>query len=427
MKSECKNMTAIICIFCLLVGITGCKSSDKADRESKKTLTVIAETMFRRTVEEAADYMMEKDPDMEVKIQFLPDNQEKRETEIQKLRTQIMAGDGPDVYLLDNLREDTTVSQTPLFENPYKTMQSGALASLERYMEEDTYWENGTYKKEFLTAGQYEGKQYMIPLSCSYEVLMSETADIENLSDKTLGEWLEEAKQSDNERLKEVMRGRDMTAGRWIYNAADYEKQEVFFDKQKWKTFYISYHMYRKSEWEQYIEPKKEGDVFGRSDRVDFIDDSIKAVALIPDLEGRRQAWVQAFGAVGMSCEDKESAYQFLMLFLNNEIETERSKQGKDTFVKGCIDIEIPVQESAIESRWKEIGISDEKVQIILESFREVEGAYFTTSVEQFLTNSVEEASWRCDDPNIDLTQWEAEASEFAEKAWNDYNMLVSE
>lgn len=427
MKTKWRNIVAVVCLFCLLTGMAGCKSSDKANKESKKALTVIAEVMFQQTVEDAADYMREKNPGMEIKIQYLPSNQEEREAEIQKLRTQIMAGDGPDVYLLDSLRGDTAVSPNPLFENPYKTMQSGALASLDRYMKEDAYWEDGTYKKEFLPAGKYEGKQYIIPLSCSYEVLMSENADIESLSDKTLVEWLEEAKQSDKKCLKEVMRGRNMTAGQWICNAADYEKQEVLFDKQKWKTFYISQLMYRKAEMENFSESNEADETFAAFNRADFIDDSIKAVELIPDLEGRRQAWVQAFGAVGMSCDDKETAYRFLMLFLNDEIETDKRKQGKDTFLKGCIDMEIPVQESAIKNRWKEKGISDEAVQITLEAFQELEGAYFVTSVEQFLTSSVEEASWRYEDPNVALTEWEAKASEFAEKAWNDYKMLIAE
>ena len=89
-----------------------------------------------------------------------------------------------------------------------------------------------------------------------------------------------------------------MTAGQWICNAADYEKQEVLFDKQKWKTFYISQLMYRKAEMENFSESNEADETFAAFNRADFIDDSIKAVELIPDLEGRRQAWVQAFGAV---------------------------------------------------------------------------------------------------------------------------------
>ena len=52
-----------------------------------------------------------------------------------------------------------------LFTNPYKTMQSGVLASLDKYMKEDSYWEDSTYKKELLEAGQYEKRQYIIPVS----------------------------------------------------------------------------------------------------------------------------------------------------------------------------------------------------------------------------------------------------------------------
>ena len=86
-----------------------------------------------------------------------------------------------DVYILDTVIENESVSNTALFTNPYKTMQSGALAPLDEYMKEDSYWENSTYKKELLEAGQYEKRQYIIPFSCDYFVFC-EPADGEQMT-----------------------------------------------------------------------------------------------------------------------------------------------------------------------------------------------------------------------------------------------------
>ena len=91
-----------------------------------------------------------------MRIQRLPDKQEEREIEIQKMRTEIMAGKGPDVYLLDGKQENGE-EFLPLLENPYQTMQSGALAPLDELMEKDSYWKDDTYSDVILKAGQYDG------------------------------------------------------------------------------------------------------------------------------------------------------------------------------------------------------------------------------------------------------------------------------
>lgn len=424
MKRDWTNIAVVICMFILLMSMTGCEDSAKSNEESENTLTVITEASFQDNVNAAVKYMKEELPDTRFRIQVLPINQEERDTEIQKLRTQIMAGSGPDVYLINNFILETPEFLTPLFENPYKTMQGGVLASLDSYMEKDAYWNEGNYKKEFLAAGQSEGKQYIIPLSCRYKVLMSETGNMDNLKGKTLEEWLEEAKLSDNAPLKSLVSRCNMWAGQWIGNAADYEKREVLFDKQKWETFFVSHLMYKREEWENLTESEN---VINFSDRSTDMREDIQAVEPIPDLNGKRLATVQAFGAVGMSCDDKENAYRFLMLFLNDEVQREMAKQGKYSVLNGCIDMEMPVSEMGILNRAKEFGVSDEAAQTALEGFRSLDGAYFITGVEKFLTDSVEEVSWRFDDPNADLTEWEAKASEFAEKAWNDYKMLIAE
>ena len=142
-----------------------------------------------------------------------------------------MAGKGPDVYILDNMAYVTSDKAMPLFENPYKTMQSGALASLNRFMEKDSYWEESTYQKEFLNAGQYNGKQYIIPLSCEYTFLISDKNDLEYLKEKNLTEWLIEAKKTSNIDLKQLMLIYNTCAGKWVQEAADYEEKEVLFDK----------------------------------------------------------------------------------------------------------------------------------------------------------------------------------------------------
>ena len=141
-----------LCFFLLFVMflLGGCSESSGAEKE----LEVLIEPQFRDQVKEAAKYMKEQTPQVSITIRELPADGEERELEIERLRTQIMAGKGPDVYLINSASDGATQMETPLFSNPYKTMQSGALASLDRYMESDSYWKEGAYLEEFLLPGK---------------------------------------------------------------------------------------------------------------------------------------------------------------------------------------------------------------------------------------------------------------------------------
>ena len=65
-------------------------------------------------------------PDVEVRLEAVP----KDEMELQRLRTQIMAGKGPELYLM--CRNDT------LFADPYQSMRNGLFADLSEYYDTDT-------------------------------------------------------------------------------------------------------------------------------------------------------------------------------------------------------------------------------------------------------------------------------------------------
>lgn len=400
----------------LISTLTGC---NQIDQNKKKELKILTESSYQAKVEDAASYMMQKNPQLKVKIEYIPVDEEKRENQIQKLRTQIMAGKGADVYLLDSASDDCSSTTTPLLENPYKTMQSGAFADLSRYMKKDDYWKKGTYKKELLEVGQDDGRQYIIPLSCDYEILISEQNDIEYLKSKTLEQWLEEAKTTENMFLKKIMLGRDLVGGKWMKMPIDYEKQQISFDTEQWQQFFFNQMLFKREEFSQVG--------YGSVGTFMNITPATKAITVVPDLAGRKLASVQAFGAVGMSSDYKKEAYEFLMLFLNDEVKTEREKNGDGSTLNGCFDFEVPVQDNAFLYFDPGVELTETTKQCIIESFHELEGAYFITEVERFLATEVMKASERFDDPNADLEEWKEKAQKLAEQAYQKYHMQVSE
>ena len=423
-KHVWKTRTAILCVCTLTAGLWGCGTEEKSEEE--KILRVVTDGRLYTDVEFAARFLEGVDSGIEVRIQRLPDDKAEREIEIQKLRTEIMAGKGPDVYLIDGGEEYGEEFLT-LLENPYQTMQSGALAPMDALMEEDSYWEDDTYSDVILKAGQYDGHQYILPMSVSYYVLPRET-DMEEMTEDTLGEWLEQARNSQDIRLKTAFWSSLWAqSARWMQPAADYERGEVLFNKEKWIKFsdqYFQFHIdvgeevHETGNW--YNFEMLSSAVF--SDKTSSID-----LQVVPDLEGRKMASIQTYGAVGMSSDLKQEAYDFLMLFLNDRSQKYSREHSEGSMILpqiyGYFDSAfIPVQESAFEA-WMHYP-PDEELEKMLQSFHELDGAYFLTKAERELFEGVYEIEIQSTYPDYD---WNPALAKITDSAWNTYKMMVSE
>ena len=419
-KHAWKTGAAILCVCTLTAGLLGCGTEEKS--EEKKILRVVTDGRLHDQAEAAAKFTEGTNSEIEVKIQQLPEKKEERENEIQKLRTEIMAGKGADVYLLENVQENTVEDVMPMLENPYQTMQSGALASLDEFMEKDSYWEDNTYNEAILKEGQYDGRQYIIPMSVMYYVL-PRTEDMEEMTGDTLEEWVEQVANSDDTRLKAIFSTLMSQGARWIQPAADYESGEVLFDQKKWCEFADKFIRFRKAAEEEpalmeehyFFENGRAAD---KKEKVDL--------QIVPDIDGRKMASIMSYAAVGMSSDLKQEAYDYLMLFLNDQTK-QYNKEHPDIRLPEFYGYlshigNVPVQESAFEV-W--MGYPDDEVlQETINTFRELDGAYFLTSAERTLYT---EARDICSEAIYSDYDWTQALPKAADSAWNTYKMMVSE
>lgn len=418
-KRLLRNSVSLICVGVMMIGIAGCGQEKKSGEN--RTLQVVTDGRLYDMVHSAENFIEGSEEGMNVEVQRLSDDPKTRETEIQKLRTEIMAGKGPDVFLLDGWKVDVTEGNMPLFENPYQTIQSGALASLDKYMEKDDYWEESTYQKALLKAGEYDGRQYILPLSISYFVFPKDS-DMEEMAGDTLDEWLDQAIRSEDKRLKYCMLQLNLMAERWMQPAVDYQKGEVLFDQEKWNVFAETYLQFHREGWESTYEEQDQ--YFFDSLRILGTNPDID-IQTVPDLEGRKMCAIETYGAVGMSSERKEEAYEFLMLFLNDR--TYQYNQGNQDvplpLLSGFIDYgHVPVQESAMKL-W--LGNpSEDIVEKALDNFRDLDGAYFMTQAEKELNTKVFEVSINTTDPSFD---YKVKINEISSSVYNTYKMLVTE
>lgn len=105
-------------------------------------------------------------------VLFIPPSGTERKTYIDRLRVEIMAGGGPDVFLMAYHSGFDEGSDLNLFEYPQKVMEAGLFLPLDEYMENHTQfteWDKQT--QGVMAAGRNEEGQQIIPLSYSLPVI----------------------------------------------------------------------------------------------------------------------------------------------------------------------------------------------------------------------------------------------------------------
>ena len=84
-----------------------------------------------------------------------------------QVSAQIMAGEGPDVFLIDQIAMDIE-----------KLVRQGVFADLEPFFEEDNFdWE--PYNQAVMDGGVWNGKRFVIPLSYSFPLLFTTRTALE--------------------------------------------------------------------------------------------------------------------------------------------------------------------------------------------------------------------------------------------------------
>lgn len=407
-----KYICVILIPILLSLLCSGCKDQQNG---SKYTLTILTEQEFESQIKIAKNYFEQQSTNVDIQIKTLSVDHNTRENEIQKITTQIMAGKGYDIYLLNNLRfGDTQPTDTmPLIENPYKAMESGLFAPLDSYMKQDNYWNKSSYNLTFLEAGKYDGRQYIIPLTFAGELLLSESNWIQKPEFNNLIEWLKCAESSEDTDLKGFFIHHIFMPKYWYQPSTNYQKHEVKYDKEQWKEYFVSntkffsLNINQSANWSQ--------DTSWTSVR-----DGLKRIEFIPDITGNRVASIQGYGAIGMSCEKKEEAYRFLMLFLNHETEL---------LWQGIGGQGIPTDPDKYKMVFERtLKVSEETSNMTLKAYQGLNCGYFATNVESYLQEAVEDAvnkgRWE------ETKDWDAcdkIGTEIAEKAQKLYETQVKE
>lgn len=382
---------AMLLLFLFLL-LTGC-----GKRETTTDIWVVTEETEWNGMNYQVRLMIEdfqqRHPGINIKLDILPTEPVTRADYLKGLRTMIMGGRGPDVFLLPtsttlhgktykNNDIDRIRDLEPLFMDVEQAKRNGLFADISAYYDNDTTLGTDHFNEQIMDAGTYEGGRYILPLRYNFPVLYVDTLKLSEWGlskehlDGNILELLDIAISSGDQKLACGVEPFYLRAERGfstLGSIIDYDAEEVLVTKNE-----ISALLRRVQQLETLVgeldEHRRKMDIgnftqsyekileFGMSGRpigtrtinnfplvfpmqVGFLDDAAlvttvseaaeREFASIPlrGVNGEIAAYVTYYGAIGAGCTDVALAYDFLRLFLTERTQYEQDNPAKASFL----------------------------------------------------------------------------------------------
>ena len=184
-----------------------------------------------------------------ITVEYLPTEGIERETVMDRIRTEIMSGAGPDIFLIYCNEKDRVVSEEAIFTMPEKAMDLSIFMTLDEYMENNSQFaEWDRMNQTVLAAGRTDEGQQIIPLTYRIPVSIYRAEEAEYTPSKEIT-WMDML-ESDNEALAAAAVWTD-NASEWYADGmpfmltrtpmtefilgavADYEEEELLFAEEE--------------------------------------------------------------------------------------------------------------------------------------------------------------------------------------------------
>ena len=173
--------------------------------------------------------------DLNVEIFVLSEETQERETQISSLRVEIMAGGGPDGYLLSSPTSNMTFNgeghPATLFPDVQRTMQAGAFLPLDDYIKESEYLCSEDHFASVFDTGKTDKGQVVLPITYYASVFLLDKAQLAD-PDFTPKTWDELVNCDDTAVLKVVRNNLYTWCGAGIPRIADYATEKTILTEE---------------------------------------------------------------------------------------------------------------------------------------------------------------------------------------------------
>ena len=243
MKNITRTLAALLTLALIMaLCLPGCGQKDTGplriclDLDIRDTMVNQATHDFEKILETLA----ESGGAQEFEIELVPPEGEERMGALTRLHTQILSGDGPDLFIINSGWQDDLV-----FPYPEKAARNGLLLNLDKLMEKSQYTDWDQQVQTVLNAGKTEKGQFIIPLSYQFNMSCFLKEDVTHTPSKDIT-WEQMAESGDIIDLASISfdggspQKKHSTVDRTVHNTlgklADYDKEELLFTAEDLKA-----------------------------------------------------------------------------------------------------------------------------------------------------------------------------------------------
>lgn len=184
----------------------------------------------------------------DVEVEYVPASGSERETALDRLRTEIMSGGGPDVFILNCDVKSSFHTEEALFPIAERTIDQALFLPLDDYMENNAqYAEWDKMNEVVMAAGRNEEGQQIIPLSYTIPVSVYKQSEVTYTPSRETT-WMEMLETEDealaaaavwtditglSKQGSPLMKDRDVLLEFILGDLADYTEEKLLFTEEE--------------------------------------------------------------------------------------------------------------------------------------------------------------------------------------------------
>lgn len=318
-----KKKLTISCIILISLFLVNCQKKT----EKLEPITICVESQFADDTKRLLDLWKSINQEVNGKLEILPTDEDSRDIRITAIRTELMAGEGPDIFILST----DNPGYTNLFENPEKAMYSDMFLPLDSFLEQADHINTENWNSKIWKAGKTEEGQMILPLTYFYEKYAFPKSILG--STETIPSSWEELIECGNSSIQGAMFLYTYRFYPLFGEIANYKEEELLFTQKELFKWAEEASAYITANEEQDIDVSNVICTNGDEDNFyTSLSNSQEEMIIsgFPNVDGGTTALIQTYVAVNRNTKMKEEAFSFLDLLFRDEILCSQSINYKE-------------------------------------------------------------------------------------------------
>lgn len=308
-----KKKLIILCVTLISIFTFSCQK----EAQKPENITICVEYQFADDARRLLDLWKSMNQGIDGKLEILPKDEDTREIRKTNIQTELMSGEGPDIFILST----NNYIYDNFFENTEKAMHSNIFLPLDELLEQKDRINTENWNQKILEAGKTETGQMVLPLTYSYEKYAFPKSVLN--SAETLPISWEELIECNNPLIQSAMLIRAYSFHPLLGKIANYEDEKLLFTKEE--LFKLAEQTSAYIVESEKLELDVNNVIMTNGDEENFYtnlstsqEDMI--ISGFPNIDGGTTAFIQTYVAINKNTKMKEEAYSFLTLLFQDEI-----------------------------------------------------------------------------------------------------------